>query len=354
MSTSPLRLRRLSDPEALFELESRLETLATEQARPTPFSAVPYLHAVGSAAGDAFAFRTVWQDDTLVGLLPMVRERRVRMGLPVPRLRLAPVQPSLPGDWLLDSVTQQAVPAVVAALQADRDWADAYFTKLSADSPLVTAARQHGLQCTVVGGEYTTPLGASWEDLCGRLSSNRRRRIRRAMRLDQFGPAVTARIAVLPKTADDATALLTDLRSVLERSWKSADAPSQEQGELFLCATPGMLARERAVCFLLRLDDRPAAFLLLYRAGTHLYAVLNAHDPAAEAGSPGTVLIAAALRWACEQGFQALHFGNDTPYLRHWGGERSPYHAVRLFNTTARGGLLRAFSRRQSGGPAEG
>ncbi len=349
MPSPSLRLRRLTHPDALFALEAQLDALAAQQPRPTPFCTVPYLHALACAAAEAFDYRTVWRGDELVGLLPLVCAPRVRFGIPVPRLGFAPGRPALPGDWLLDPSLHGALPELLTALRESDVWADAYFTKLAADSVLVAAAQQAGLPCVEVGGEYSTTLTPRWEDVCARFSSNRRRQIRRLLRLEKFGPGVGADIAVLPEPAGDAATLVQDMRAILDRSWKSAAPAFAAQCELFLRMTPGMMERERVVCFLLRLDERPAAFLLLYRAGGHLYAVLNGHDPQAAAGSPGATLIAAALRWGCAHGFRALHFGNDTPYLRHWSSVRAPVYAVRLYNATLRGRLLRAFSGRPAG-----
>lgn len=337
-----LRLTRLAGPAALAELEPRLDALTLRQPRPTPYTSVPYLQAMGRAADDAFDFRAVWRGEELIGVLPLARSGRSRFGVPLPRLGFAPLDPPLPGDWLLAPDCRNAVPQIIAELRRTRDWADGYLRKVPGDSPLTAAGLGAGIRMRPHGGECSAPLATSWETLCAGWSANRRRHARRLLRMDGFGPGVRPKVTVFPDDGADCDALRATMQRVLDAGWKGRRGPARAQSELLLRMVPAMAARGRVACFLLSLDARPAAFLLLFQAGAHLYAMLNAHDPAAEAGSPGAALIAQALRWGCERGAAALHFGNDAPYLRHWASAWAPYYAVRFFNTTWRGRALQA------------
>lgn len=348
----PLRLERLAGPDALLPLADAATALTERQPCPNPCTLVPYLYPLARLAGSRFAFRALWAGDALAGLLPLSCERRHRLGIPVPRLGFVDTAPPMCADWLVDPAVVPRLPEVLTLLERAGGWADAFFRLVPESSPLVTIPESERLHRQKTTGSLSTRLEPTWDDLWGRFSGNRRRHIRRILRMDKFGPGVQAIVTHFPEDSADVEGLVEDMRTVVQRGWKSAERGWEAHRDLMFEATRRMADAGRAHGFVLRLDERPAAFLLCFRAGAHLHAVWNAHDPAVEAGSPGAVLIATALRTGCERGWERVHFGNDRPYLRHWAVDEHAYYTVRLFNPGVRGQLLRSLGQRRSERPA--
>jgi CelD/BcsL family acetyltransferase involved in cellulose biosynthesis len=126
-------------------------------------------------------------------------------------------------------------------------------------------------------------------------------------------------------------------QSVYARSWKPV-----EPFPLFNVA----LMRATAERGLLRLglywrDDRPVAAQLWVVENAEATVLKLAHDEAAKAESPGTVLTALMLRHLLDQEHvEQIDFGRgDDPYKRLWAGQRRQRIGVVLANPRHARGL---------------
>ncbi len=154
----------------------------------------------------------------------------------------------------------------------------------------------------------------------GALRETIRRKLRRAARDE----AVTFTIARDPAAVTEAFAAY---EAVYRRSWKQPE-PFPRFGAAFVAAAAAAGVLRIGV---LRRDGLPLA--AQYWTVEHGVATIHklAHDEAAKALSPGTVLTAWMLRELFAEGVTGLDFGRgDDPYKRLWADARRQRHGLVL------------------------
>jgi CelD/BcsL family acetyltransferase involved in cellulose biosynthesis len=83
--------------------------------------------------------------------------------------------------------------------------------------------------------------------------------------------------------------------------------------------------------FMLRINNRPAAAVLCFVAGSYLYLYNSGYDPEFSSLSVGLVSKALCLRWAIENGFGGLDFlRGDESYKYDLGAQDQRVYRLRL------------------------
>jgi CelD/BcsL family acetyltransferase involved in cellulose biosynthesis len=214
-----------------------------------------------------------------------------------------------------------------------RAWPTVRLDALDADAPwlpaLLSGAAAAGLasrQFVHFGNWHEPVAGLDWAGYLaarpGQLRETVRRRLARATRAGGRFQLVTGGDALEPG--------ITAYQSVYARSWKPV-----EPFPLFNVA----LMRATAERGLLRLglywrNDRPVAAQLWVVENAEATVLKLAHDEAAKAESPGTVLTALMLRHLLDhEHVGRIDFGRgDDPYKRLWAGQRRQRIGVVLAN----------------------
>ena len=205
-------------------------------------------------------------------------------------------------------------------------------------APLLAGARAAGLvalRFEHFGNWYEPVAGRSWAEYLAARPGALRETIRR--RLGQAGR--DRRVALeLVGSAAGLEAGIAAYEEVYARSWKQAEPfPGFSAVLMRAAAAAGALRLG-----LLRLDGRPVAAQYWVVAGGTATVLKLAHDEAARARSPGTVLTAAMIRALLErEGVAELDFGRgDDAYKALWAGQRRQRIGVLLANPRRLLGLL--------------
>jgi CelD/BcsL family acetyltransferase involved in cellulose biosynthesis len=102
--------------------------------------------------------------------------------------------------------------------------------------------------------------------------------------------------------------------------------------EVFFRRMASAMAAEGLVrLFMLRINGRPAASVLCFDAGSHLYLYNSGYDPEFSSLSVGLVSKALCLQWAIENGMSGLDFlRGDEPYKYDMGAKDQEIYRIRL------------------------
>ncbi len=220
-----------------------------------------------------------------------------------------------------------------------RRWAVVRLDALDAEAPPLPAwtlgIRRAGLRILRFDhfGNWHEPLAgrdfaAYLADRPGALRETLRRKLRRAEAGGGFA---------LVRSADGLADAIAAYEDVYARSWKPA--------EPFPLFNPALIEATAAAGILrlgiLRLGGRPVAVQFWVVCGGVATVLKLAHDEAARALSPGTVLTAWMIRALLEQdAITAVDFGRgDDPYKRHWARARRQRIGLMLINPRRPAGL---------------
>ena len=214
--------------------------------------------------------------------------------------------------------------------------------------PLLEGVRAAGLavlRFDHFGNWHENVAGRSWADYLAARPGALRETIRR--RLGQAEADARVRLETIDSTAG-LEAGIAAYEAVYALSWKKTEPFPRFSAALMRAA-----AAEGALRLgLLRLDGRPIAAQYWVVAGGTATVLKLAHDTAARARSPGTVLTAAMIRGLLERDRIAeLDFGRgDDAYKSLWAGSRRQRIGVVLANPRRPAGLL-ALARHRLGRP---
>lgn len=204
--------------------------------------------------------------------------------------------------------------------------------------PLLEGARAAGLavlRFDHFGNWHERVAGQSWADYLaarpGALRETIRRRLGQAGRDPRIGLEMIGSAAGLE-------AGIAAYEAVHARSWKEREPFPRFSAALMRAAASAGALR----LGLLRLDGRPVAAQYWVVAGGTATVLKLAHDEAARARSPGTVLTAAMIRHLLDrEGVAELDFGRgDDAYKALWAGRRRQRIGVLLVNPRRPMGLL--------------
>jgi hypothetical protein len=151
------------------------------------------------------------------------------------------------------------------------------------------------------------PLPATWEDYLSSLGKKDRHELRRKLRR-LFDSGAAVEFEVYQEQADVNARMDDFLRLHTGSRADKAEFMSAAM-ETFFRRMTSSLSREGLVrLFMLSLGGRPAASVLCFDAGSALYMYNSGYDPEYSALAVGLLSKALCLKWAIENGYQALDF----------------------------------------------
>ncbi len=341
---SGLRIEVVRSPEGLDELRDDWSALLDRAAEDSVFLSYEWIRswweAFGEGTGASLYLLAVWAGDELVGIVPLLRDRRRVLG----RRRVGiffcannhsnRINLVIAQDCLAECITA----IVEHLLRHQRDWDVVQLEPMIRNSPVteaLLAALHHAGVRYGMSTCYCSPfltLPSSWGVVVDNLSTSfrktLRRKINKAKKLRTVGIDETA----IPARVDDAMA-------IDRHTWQYANGTgisSRGPNKTFYTT----LAHRMAGAGWLRLvfvtlDAKPVCFEynLLYK--NVLYNLKLGYLPEQGHWSPGLFLKHHVLSQMASAGVSEYDFlGLDEPYKLHWTSTVRPHCFVCLVGST--------------------
>jgi CelD/BcsL family acetyltransferase involved in cellulose biosynthesis len=313
-----LRVEEVNDPAALDSLASAWRALAVRATEGGFFLGWEWTstwlrHFRGARS---IALLLVWDATQLVGMLPLLEERR---GRPATRHLVGAVNNQTPRAGLLcDGDSGPVLRAVLEHLKATRRWVRLVLPLHEADSRLAaelpSAAAGLGLVTTPSRRSPLLRIGAGWDKYLESRSSQTRREWRRKRRRLEEGSSLRLRLVTEPGEARDAMA---DVLEIERHSWKqetgtSFTADTGVEG-FYLELAEACAARGWLRLHLLYLDGQPVAHAIGVRYRSELLALKTSYDLRFAERSPGVAMMLTLIEQACAEGAAAVDLlGEET------------------------------------------
>ncbi|HEX5369690.1 MAG TPA: GNAT family N-acetyltransferase [Dehalococcoidia bacterium] len=218
----------------------------------------------------------------------------------------------------------------------NEEWSELELWGLKASSPtrerVKTFAGEHGYRVNEEL-EAVAPrldLPATWEDYLGSLNKKDRHELRRKIRR-LFDSGAGVDFDVLSEQADVVGAM-DDFLDLHTRSRADKTEFMTAEMETFFRRMASAMSAEGLIrLFMLRVNSKPAAAVLCFDAGSHLYLYNSGYDPEFSNLSVGLVSKALCLRWAIENGKAGLDFlRGDEPYKYDLGAQDQQIYRLTL------------------------
>jgi CelD/BcsL family acetyltransferase involved in cellulose biosynthesis len=216
------------------------------------------------------------------------------------------------------------------------DWDEFELWGLMASSPtrerMKAFAAESGFECTEEHEAVAPrmPLPDSWEGYFASLGKKDRHELRRKIRkLYESGAEIT--FDVLSEQADVVGAM-DDFLDLHTRSRADKTKFMTPEMETFFRRMASAMSAEGLIrLFMLRVNGKPAAAVLCFDAGSHLYLYNSGYDPEFSSLSVGLVSKALCLQWAIENGKTGLDFlRGDESYKYDMGARDQEIFRIRL------------------------
>ena len=298
----------------LRELDPRMEELLARLDERLPFLHPTWLRTWLSEFGSACEplFLTAG-DGTLLGVAPLMRvdDRLTFIGD-------ANIVDFM--DFLIDPARSDEAYAALWSHICAEEWTDMELWGLQASSPTIefvtrqARAAGYGVAKEQEAVSPRLPLPATWEDYLASLGKKDRHELRRKIRR-AFDSGADVTFDVHSGQAEVA-ANMDDFLDMHTRSRQDKTDFMTPEMEVFFRRMASALAAEDLIrLFMLRVNRKPAAAVLCFDAGSHLYMYNSGYDPAYSGLSVGIVSKALCLQWAIENGKKGLDFlRGDEPY----------------------------------------
>lgn len=213
---------------------------------------------------------------------------------------------------------QMAYPTLWTKLCAE-DWTELVLWGLPATSPtrgeITRLAREagYGVAEIVEAVAPRVDLAASWEEYLASLNKKDRHELRRKTRR-LFDSGAEVRFEVLTRQEDIVPGLEQFLELHTRSRMDKTEFMTDEMASFFRRMTSAMAACDLIRLFFLYVNSRPAAAVLCFDAGSHLYMYNSGYDPDFSGLAVGLVSKALCLQWAIEQGKTGADFlrGNES------------------------------------------
>lgn len=255
---------------------------------------------------------------------------------------------------LLAGPDAAAIADVLAALVREIPGWDAFFLGVVRDSPghraLLDAADALDLPRSTIGTNVSpyVELGDDWEALLARLPKKTRWTIRKGEKDLVAKGTLDYRPAAAPS---DVPGLIEAMYEIERRSWKESSGTSittqHAQREFYEALLPAAAAAGQLSGHVLRLDDRPLAYILGIDDGSGVFLDLKESFDAEFASlSPGHVLKRHAMDTLIRKGVRIYDFmGRCEPYKMRWTDRTYAVDTLVLFRNGLRGRLRHAQTR---------
>ena len=318
----------------LMEHELELVPLLASQPEPTPFQSLPWLASWLDAYGQDYDTHilTVQRNGELIGLVPLMLAK----GRAMPVL-----------EWLGAGRSDQA-PLLLRPDSADA-CLDAIFSFLRA-SPfrwcllslrtlqpsqhkwLVDRLPADGYLADQDDVSPRTVIQGGWDDYLAKKSRKHRGNIKRLLKRAQELPALQ-----ITCVSEFTSVLLDEIMEVERRSWKAQEGSLRLEGEgrdFYQTFLQQFSAKRQLEIWTCRYNETLLAYIITlnYQNAVFYYNGAYRSDCASfdQDLSPGSLLIASALKSAHDRGIRTFDFlRGDEPYKKLWvNEERHLYHVV--------------------------
>jgi len=337
-----MRIQRIRDVGQLQTLAASWDCLA----HGVPFRSWAWSQAWWrqfSGGRELYCLAAFDAGDTLVGLLPLLRERSLAQGHVLRFMgnsRVAAAYPSLL------TTPEHALPVTLALAEflcqaargGDDRWdqwliegentTDRWLARLIAG----LAEEGHGVTRKTIGGTWQIPLATCWSEFAATLSANHRKQLRKAdRRLRTLGDYSIRRTESRTHLRQQFHQLLT-LHSHRQTHRQGVDRfQSHVQEEFLRETTEALWLVGQGTIFTLELAGQTLAADLVYFGGETAYAYLAGWNPTWARYSPGNLLQQALLTQLMHDGYRTYDL-LDSPanYARHWRGRPRPALEIRV------------------------
>ena len=315
----------------LIDLDPKLEQLLSQQPERLPFLHPAWLRAWLAEFGGNFeaVFLTCNQGE-VIGIAPLMRTDN---------------ELTFIGDSsICDFMDVLVDPAHADEAYADlwhqlcaEDWSEVTLWGLMESSPTRDRVKAFAAANNIAVDEVEEAvaprlsLPATWDEYTASLNKKDRHELRRKIRrLFDSGAAVD--FEVLTTQAE----IVGAMDEFLELHTKSRADKTEfmtPEMEIFFRRMASALAAEGLIrLFMLRVNSKPAAAVLCFDAGTHLYLYNSGYDPEFSGLSVGLVSKALCLKWAIEEGHMTgIDFlRGDEPYKYDLGAQNQKIYRLTL------------------------
>lgn len=307
-----LRIEVDESPGWADRLRDRWADLVDSMAFPTPFHSMEWLDSWAETVGRRAQpyVILVWQGNDLVGAAPMVRKRG-----PIPVIRSMAMGPS---DYLhpLSRSDADGVETAIADFVRSREDLTFDFHQLREPAEWGlgfdrTLVREQA-QCLALDlppsyDSYLQVIGKSLRYDANRLASK-----------SLMGRGAKVLVAD-ESNVGDYLATFFDLHSA---RWRKRGLPGAFFGRLVALHrvwAPRALRRGMLGLNILEVDGKPAGAIYTMRRGSTCFFYQAGMDPSAKGFSPGSILVADAIRRSIEDGLVRFDFmRGDEDYKRRW------------------------------------
>jgi len=294
-------------------------------AKAPPFL-TPEFFALASRFSDgAPVVAEAWDDERLVGALPLVHHGDRLVGL---RCDYSPEY-----DYC---GTADGVEAIWRALREDDSWNELELAKVPGDSLLATRlpALAAADGCPVVTRIDSRHPYFALPGFEAALSPKFRTNLQRCAR--KAGGVMLEKIAVPDRAAFD------EALAIEAMAWKGAAGTSiaddPRATHLYRALSRLLGRRGMGALYFLRAGGRRIATLLAVEDGRTVYALKIGYDPAAASLSPGHLIVWKVAADAEARGLQELDFvGRDDEWKRKWTDRVHEHVALTVYRDTAAG-----------------
>jgi CelD/BcsL family acetyltransferase involved in cellulose biosynthesis len=315
--TSDTAMAIISDRREFAALETEWWALWRRVPSATPFQSPAWLLPWWEAfAPGELHVATVRRDQQLIGLAPFYLERS---GGRQPRILPIGISISDYLDVLVDPGAAASLSATMAGSSAWQSWE---LPELSHEAQALALPCPPGCEEALTSGETCPYIALPSEP--GELVSTLPQRKRRSLSLDRNRTKRRGEVTFHSLADCPAEHLLNELFRLHGLRWESRNEPGvladPRVQRFHRMAVPRLVAAGLARFYGIRIAGRVAAVYYGMRHGTHAYAYLNGLDPDFAYESPGTLLMAHAMREAVAEGAREFHFlrGGEA-YKYGWG-----------------------------------
>jgi CelD/BcsL family acetyltransferase involved in cellulose biosynthesis len=317
----------------LSKLDSRLEDLLSRQTERLTFLHPSWLQTwLAEFGANCEPIVLTCDNGDLVGLAPLMRADD----------RLTFIGDASICDFMDVAVdpehAEQAYDALWSQL-ASQDWHEIELWGLMESSPtrdrVKAFAAQNGyaLEETPEAVSPRLDLPATWDEYLASLGKKDRHELRRKIRrLYDSGNNVDFQVL---SSQEEVVGAMDDFLKLHTQSRQDKTDFMTPEMESFFRRMASALAAEGLIrLFMLKINGKPAATVLCFDAGSHLYMYNSGYDPEFSSLSVGLVSKALVLQWAIENGMSGLDFlRGDEPYKYDLGAKDQQIYTLRLTRT---------------------
>jgi len=351
-SSTTLRVR-IVGRDALEALREPWTALWLQLPAATPFNswewAVAWLRTLGADAHVRIVLLEA--DGALRGILPLVDARRYALpGITQRTMRFCGVDAAYP-DQLEAVANADELPAffdlALRALWADDGRPNSlHLPMVAEDSATFATLAALGASRTSVRSVSVAPylpVGGTFEEFLGKLSSNERYKIRNRSKKLLVGRGVEYG----PVTGMTAVQALVALRALHSKRAEQKGIESTfdtEPVQAFHAELLKIFPAERIIFRCLRKDAELFAMFYGFVVANRMFYFQLGYDPAWSDSSPGLVLLSQTIRETFELGCSEYNFlQGDEPFKATWTKAVRPLHDWTIYAPTLHGRLYRDF-----------